>query len=486
MSLLPERNIFPVRPHQAVVAFSAAMAFSSSSASGQEGYYKDLFIDGGVGLTDRDHLAAADMLGLSFDYLASENEQEQNELLITSADDLNGCLLYPDGAPRYRVIQTNGGSATQHGNSLGEEGRQRVRDFYALGGSYTGTCAGAFIAMLHNSASEYGNEGNYTQYYHLWPGIGRPSYESSCYHDIIFEDTSHPLVQMYPSLSDGLVENVRHNYGCRLDPAYFTAPPETEYLGEMSNPSLSGLDGYFNIAAYKQSQQTGRVVISCSHPEGVDSGERRDLMAAILSYALDGQGHPRSQGQLTNDVLVTMAAIDSKLGDRQYHYWTVDLPEYVQQLEVELTSLSDDCDLFIAQQGYPTGIQHEYGSENEQTQDESLTVPQPSAGLWTVGVYGDHDVLNGASYELRASWSIEPPSNHQGGQGGAGAGPSGGGGTPSGGAAATNYGGGIPGDNSCAVRSIGRPSSYWPLMGLALSLGLARRRRATYVGSTSV
>ena len=64
---------------------------------------------------------------------------------------------------------------------------------------------------------------------------------------------------MYPSLADGLVENVYHNYGCRFDPDHFDAPWDTEYIGLNLAPSISALDGYYNIVAWHRTSNYGRV-----------------------------------------------------------------------------------------------------------------------------------------------------------------------------------------------------------------------------------
>ena len=100
-----------------------------------EGFYRDIFIDGGCHLTARESLAAAEYLGLTqealwtpYDPVTDEHRAIQAAKIVGDENDSNGCLLYPDGAPRFRMIQTNGGSATRHGRSLEEEGRQRVRD----------------------------------------------------------------------------------------------------------------------------------------------------------------------------------------------------------------------------------------------------------------------------------------------------------------------------------------------------------------------
>jgi hypothetical protein len=126
--------------------------FGSGDYSQVEGYYKDLFMDSGVELSSRKSLPAADALGLSMEYIAvgDSGEVRQNRWLVSNPDvDDNGILLYPDGSPRFRMVYVNGGDSLGHGNSLGETGRQRIRDFFHGGGSYSGSCAGAFFSALH-------------------------------------------------------------------------------------------------------------------------------------------------------------------------------------------------------------------------------------------------------------------------------------------------------------------------------------------------
>ena len=137
--------------------------FTVHLQSATPGFYKDLFMDGGKELTSRTSLPAAVSLDLSMEYLATDDQTIQTKIMIGNDYDENGILLYPDGAPRFRLIYTNGGSATGHGNSLGEQGRQRVRSFYYNGGSYSGSCAGAFIVSVSYMVS-----GTYEPYYHIW------------------------------------------------------------------------------------------------------------------------------------------------------------------------------------------------------------------------------------------------------------------------------------------------------------------------------
>ncbi|MEN9978943.1 MAG: BPL-N domain-containing protein [candidate division WOR-3 bacterium] len=130
-----------------------------------EGFYKDVFMDGGTGLTGRTRLYAAESLGLSLEFISAQDSILLRRVITGCSLDDNGYLLYPDGAPRFRVIFTNGGDAVTHSRALGDSGRQRIRQFFAAGGSYTGACAGAYLASLSNQDS-----GISPYFYHLWPG----------------------------------------------------------------------------------------------------------------------------------------------------------------------------------------------------------------------------------------------------------------------------------------------------------------------------
>ena len=85
-----------------------------------EGFYKDVFMDGGVGLNPMKVLIAADSLDFSMEFIAHGTVSMQAATIIGNEHDDNGVLLYPDGEPRFRVIFTNGGSSKRHGESLGE------------------------------------------------------------------------------------------------------------------------------------------------------------------------------------------------------------------------------------------------------------------------------------------------------------------------------------------------------------------------------
>ena len=391
------------------VVAAAALVALPGHALATEGFHKDIFMDGGKALSGYKKLHAADMMGLTYDALATTDKATQNALMVGNPQDLNGALLYPDGAPRYRAIFVNGGGPAPHGASLGKEGRQRIKDFVANGGAYTGSCAGAFLAMLHFSKSQYLTDGPKETYLHLWPGVARTALSFDKTADLLFSKPYHPLVMKYASLADGKVEKLYHSGGCRLDTTYYPLPQGTELIGKNHAPALTALHGYYNILAYKKDKRSGRLVLVCSHPEGYKDGERRDLMAAILSYALDGAGTPMpAKGALKNGAAVKMEGASQKVGDGQYHYWTMELKGPVSGMSMVLNGLTAPVDLYLKRGGRPTRKDHDSKHEAGGTSPRRMDLPALGAGTYHLGVRGSHAVKNGAAYTLTASWSAAP------------------------------------------------------------------------------
>ena len=71
--LLLLRKNPPVRA-SVIGVFALASLLWANVAVAQDGYHRDIFLDGGYSITSRDHLAAADMLGLSYDALATSDK----------------------------------------------------------------------------------------------------------------------------------------------------------------------------------------------------------------------------------------------------------------------------------------------------------------------------------------------------------------------------------------------------------------------------
>ena len=395
------------------------MPYTSTLLAQTPGFFKDIFSDGGVSLTSRLYMDAPELLGLSVEYLGTSDEVIQTEVMISNEFDTNGHLLYPDGSPRFRMIYTNGGSSSSHGNSLGEVGRQRVRDFYAGGGSFTGSCAGAFIASL-----SYQENGTHAPYYHIWPGRTHTTglLDSYTGHNI---PADSPLLDYFNFGDDHLIENVRHNGGCwareNLD-----FPSKTEILTRYESRHVSvEMHDKASTWAYKPDTTQGRIVVTGSHPEGAWDGEILHMMQAILLYALDGVGDPVVKASLVNGETRTMNLYSEdsltefiRIGDRQYHHYTISIPPGTPELSIELnTEDGFDFNLYANPGSYAFEGTAQYASESDGAHHILNIAPQDS-GLWHIGVEcattvedfytsysGQIEVLNGVAYDVTATWN---------------------------------------------------------------------------------
>jgi glutamine amidotransferase-like uncharacterized protein len=404
-----------------------------------EGYYKDIFMDGGIGLNAYPDLPAADFLNLTLEqYTSSERTKLisidtvlQTALLVGSPIDENGILLYPDGEPRFRMVYFNGGRATMHGRSLTEKGRQNVRDFVKNGGSYLGTCAGAFICAK-GVARDTGCVVN-EDYLGVWPGWTVGTGLENSYTSMFVEPGS-PLLQYYDFGNDMKIDSVRHNGG---DYAYMDAdvPAGTEVLLRFDGDTLKLKKSIHNTVsawAWKENAQTGRVVAIGSHPERQIFGERLELMSALIRYALDGNGSTKLKGVLQNGEKRAMVRTTgendpafTRVGDRQYHHFAVDVPEGVKEIKVELRApefWTNRFDLWLFADGQDFAFKSNARYKNiAHGSDKTLIVPVDKAGRYYISVfcattvdtvqtpYGDQycgrtDVLNGVPYNIKVNW----------------------------------------------------------------------------------
>lgn len=390
-----------------------------------EVYYKDVFLDAGAGLTSRKTLYAAQSLGLSLEGISfarsASNPEEielQHSVVAGSEEDENGRLLYPDGQPRYKLLFVNGGSSKTHGKSLGEDGIARMQEFVANGGSYVGTCAGAFFA-----SSGYDSNVDYPAYLHLWPGVTTHTGISNGATDMTIEEGS-PLLDYYDFGGDLLVSNVRHNGGGF--PA--SLPEGTEVLARYSCPDVPKVHKQPSVWSYKANPSSGRVVMEGSHPEEVSSGERRDLTAAMILYALDGRGLVSVKGFLKNGEKRVMDKMSSdgqpeyaRIGDMQCHHFAVFIPSGAVNVRFEVEG-SEDADLVLRlnRQTYAFPSNAEYVTERAGNM-QSLSFPSFDFGVTYVSVQcmnkpsventdygqeysGQTEVLNGLPYVIKVSW----------------------------------------------------------------------------------
>lgn len=388
-------------------------------------FYKDVFLDAGIVLTSRKSLAAAEFLNLTLEGISlpysnpsAEDKALQSAIISGEPVDLNGRLLYPDGQPRYKLLFVNGGTATSHGQSLGKKGVSNMHTFVKNGGSYVGTCAGAFLA-----ANGYDDTPKYPYFLSVWPGVTQHTKLHNKRFGIFIEENS-PLFQYYDFGGDYYVADVRHNNGgFPLD-----LPDGTEVLARYDYPKDENIHMKPNIWAYKETLLTGRVVLEGSHPEEVKDGERRDLTAAMMLYAMDGVGVASLKGYLKKgeERVMNKKSTDNKpshtcIGDLQTHHFAAYIPPDAKNVRVELKS-SSDCDLalMMSQDSYAFTDVAEYRSSVPGA-NQQLSFKSIREGLWFIAVqclttvtvnetdYGQEyvgktEVLNGVPYKISINW----------------------------------------------------------------------------------
>ncbi len=388
-------------------------------------YYKDIFLDAGIGLTSRKTLVAAKYLGLSLEGIVfsqssvvSNEQLLQNEIVAGNPDDLNGRLLYPDGQPRFKLLFVNGGNSRTHGKSFDEKALENMRQFVENGGSYVGTCAGAFFA-----SNGYDGKTNYPYYLSVWPGMMEHTGLKGVYSGMVIEKNS-PLLQYYDFGGDHYVDSVRHNAG-----GYpVDLPTGTEVLARYDYPDKADVHLAPSVWAYKKNPATGRIVQTGSHPEEVVDGERRDLTAAMIQYALEGRAYVSLKGYLRNGEVRVMEKQTSdndpaftRIGDLQTHHFASYIPSDAKNIFVEVSS-SSTCDLalMMSQDSFAFSDTAEYLA-TEPGAKQRLVFPSIREGLWYIAVeclttvtveqtdygqayVGNTEVLNGVPYRISISW----------------------------------------------------------------------------------
>ena len=413
-----------------------------------KGFYKDLFVDGGINVSSRDYLPSARFMQLQWEsFLCTAQKGRdtttysaidtlmQRQFIVGNPLDENGALLFPDGQPRFRMVFMNGGAAARHGRSLGEDGRNRYREYVRNGGSYVGDCAGMFLgsrAVKGDSALKY-----LDAYLGIWPGLTISTGLETSQTNLTIEENA-PLLRFYDFGGDHQVDSVYHNGGgfAVTDTLW---PEGTEILAryEVTGRDLKlkrDIQGLPAIWAYKADDHTGRVLLCGSHPEFVGSGEKLDLMLSMVKYAMEGTVAPRLKGVLLNGQKREMYRKTrdndpdfTAVGDRQYHHFTVDVPHDADTLRIILKPKPGtvNFDLFLLAQP------NEYAYLETATYkhagagcDKTLIIPNPPAGRLFVSVFcnttvestqtpygtqysGRLDVLNGVPYSIQAEWNLK-------------------------------------------------------------------------------
>lgn len=387
-----------------------------------QSFYKNMFLDSGIGLTSRKRLPASTHLGFSVEgmsFSSSEDEELQNRLIEGEPDDLNGRLLYPDGQPRYQLLFVNGGQSKIHGQSLSDQARENMRRFYHNGGSYVGTCAGAFFACNGDDVQP-----DYPYYLHIWPYYAKRTHLAQTPTGFFIEPNS-PLLNYFDFGGDLYIDSIRHNGGCYAD----EQPPGGEILARYDYPAVENMHQQPSAWAYKENDNTGRIVSIGSHPEEVNNGERRDFTEASMLYAIEGRGKTVLKDVLHNGLrrMMNRTTLDddpdyTMIGDLQCHHFLFYLPKDAMGVTVSLQSDADaDMTLMLNDGTYAYQDVARYRSDSNGA-NHDLRFSKLSSGVWYVGVQcnttvdvaetawgqeysGRTDVLNGVPYSVKVTWT---------------------------------------------------------------------------------
>ena len=434
----------------AIALMAVAMPVGSSARSREKnraevisrgkGYYKDVFMDSGIRLSSRRSLPSIPFLGMELESFVSASKKNltavdtllQKKIFCGCEEDTNGRLLYPDGAPRYRMIYVNGGNAAGHGRTLTEEGRKNIVKFVKEGGSYLGSCAGAYLA----SAGGYGPKPKPRLtdiYLGLWPAYAHSTMLRKSRTDMLIDKKS-PLWRYYDFGKDCKVAAVSHNGGCYAfhhEDKPFPSKGEvlSRYIFEDSGRVK--IDGKPSAWAYKENKYTGRAISCGSHPEGVKSGERLEYMAAMVLYAMEGNGIPRTKGELKAGEVREMNKRTednnpafTRIGDKQYHHFEFKVPKKCKKaiLTLEGYEGENNFDLTLCTKRGELAFEDNATSKKRSKGcNKQLVISKPKVGKWYVSVlcettveamqgkYGTEysgrtDVLNGVPYKISVKY----------------------------------------------------------------------------------
>ena len=438
------------------------------------GYYKSLFVDAGYCLNNYylpSQLQWIKTLGIENDYEYFQAGKDsilvcdlQKGVMVGApcgdADwkDGNGVLLYPDGEPRFRMMYANGGKSSKHGASLGDKGRYQVHDFFINGGSYVGTCAGAFLGCAGaRKGNRFNNEDpsvvNYT--FGLFPGafigttvpIDIKKYPS-VYTSMVLSPRFKEIAGQYHYSFADTIERVRHHGGGYLKESELEKYPGVEMLmryaysqqapedscsyteanrvsykmygkGSKLGPRKS-IDGRISSFAWKENELSGRACITGSHPEKEPQGcTKHDLICLLARYAMDGNGNAAIKSSLEKGKVYSSPV---GVGDLQYHHFKFSNDKELRNVRIILESKTT-ADLYLTLRNgdfaWMSDADYMVCTEGGK---KTISIDTLPAGEWYIGVYcattvkatleqnkkvfnyfyytDKHNVLNGVKYKL--------------------------------------------------------------------------------------
>jgi len=409
-------------------------------------FYKDIFLDGGcelnpgikengvvingrlpyalekAGITNAEYfLSTVNDVG---DGWTQTDNDLQRLIMVGNPEDVNGVLLYPDGQPRFRMVYIFGGHSNPHGTTLGADGRTRVKTFYENGGSYVGSCAGAFLSGAYA-------DGRRRSYFNiLYNGNMNSTDVGNSSIDMLID--SDIFSKYYGPTKGALIKGIRHNGGGYLDTSL--APEGTEAIALFKDEAgkSSSSRPYYNqpsVWAYKASEYSGRMVVTGSHPEDAPSGDILNLTASMFRYAWDGAGKAFVKDVLRSGDLIP---VNTGIGDLQCHHFVLCPAADVKDLSITVTYQGDyDMEIYMKRDSYAfPDAAPDYSASATAEGRVTLTTGPVEKGLWYVTVrcattveskeivtkpeaglgryfayYGRKDVLNGVPYGIQADWT---------------------------------------------------------------------------------
>lgn len=421
-------------------------------------YAFGLFLDGGIGLdcgsavggyvykvplaaqrrfdaTRRQHFYVVDSKKVKAD--------TTKQMALFTGDDLdrNGILLYPDGKPRFRMLYIHGSTpdgGLVHAGLLADEAKENIRTFFNNGGSIVTSGAGGSMLVGNRFGGEY-----HSDFLCLMDWNTIASNGSVSKMDIV----SGSILSSYGTFSSSTI-SVSNPTGVFLDENQVT---NTEVLGRyQSSKNNYGSAPY--IWSAKPSAVSGRIV-SCGGKPEQDSTEGSDafkLFTAELNYAADGNGCASVKGVLHNGEPVYMDnpmdgndddPTHSVIGDRQCHYFVLELDRDADRVELELNwSNPVGMELYMRKDNFAfPGSEGSFmaastGDEIKEGRPLVLELENITRGLWYVtvrcstspgyqtsaisagyGTYytltsasakdGSRETLNGIPYSVMAYWT---------------------------------------------------------------------------------
>jgi glutamine amidotransferase-like uncharacterized protein len=231
-----------------VLLISTMTSFSQVEASALNdlGEVKVAVYDGGAGVSIEPRESSAAALYWMFRWMNATVE------MVNSSAIKQGIL------DDFKIIAVPGGYAYNYYLDLGYSGANAIRDFVVGGGSYWGSCAGAFYALEEFEWSEYGETGTYYYGLGLFPGRGvGPIVGIADWPNIAMTD-----VQM--NTSNGLIDLSQEPSNHSI--MYYGGPYfETAGMENITTLATYSYNGMPAMIAFEYEQ--GRVFLSGPHPE---------------------------------------------------------------------------------------------------------------------------------------------------------------------------------------------------------------------------